>query len=227
MLNLSKSISVFDPETVAQYSILVIGVGATGSLIALNLAKMGISSNITFFDHDVVEDKNVNNQLYFNSHVGKPKVHALYEILHNINPDFIAEQFRYERFEIQTHKKWLSQKTIIYLCVDQGRQNLLSMFLPNTNVQYIIETRIGVDACDVYKITRNPKLRELYLPGVPTPERENNPQERSPCGEVMSIIPAINICAAIASQHIRLLDSPTWRTYVETMPSLGVINEDF
>jgi len=224
-MNLSKSLSVFDPETVASYSILMIGLGATGSQIAFNLAKMGVT-NITFFDYDIVEEKNVNNQLYLNSHVGKPKTQALYEILHDINHEFMEHQFRNEKFDATTHKKLLSSKTILYLCVDEGRLNILNGLMSNSNLHYIIETRIGVDVFHVYKVDRRPKLRELYLNTVPTLERETSPTEISACGEVMSIIPAISMCAAVAAQYIRFLNSSTYMVYMET-DNIGLLKEEF
>lgn len=219
---LSKSISVFDPETVAQ-RILLIGCGATGSILAVQLAKMGVT-NIEFFDDDIVEEKNVNNQMFSSSHVGKPKVTAMYDILKDINAAFSPEQFHQEKFLPGTHNKWLSQKTIIYLCVDHGRKSILEFIMRNPNVDYIIETRIGVDSLDVYKVTKDKKLREMYMDTVPTLEKELNPTELSPCGEVMSIFPGITVCAAYAAQLLRYLDGDIYNIYAQLDgPNFGVI----
>lgn len=54
----------------------IIGVGATGSWVALQLAKMGIK-DITIWDYDTVEEHNVPNQLFSKHDISMPKVTAL------------------------------------------------------------------------------------------------------------------------------------------------------
>lgn len=62
------------------YRIDVIGAGATGSYVVLQLAKMGLS-NIHVWDKDTIESHNLPNQLYGLSDVGKSKVEALHDII--------------------------------------------------------------------------------------------------------------------------------------------------
>ena len=50
----------------------IIGVGATGSWVALALAKLGVHS-VTMYDGDIIELHNVPNQLYSKRDVGKLK----------------------------------------------------------------------------------------------------------------------------------------------------------
>lgn len=72
--------SVFDP---AQFKgrVGIIGVGALGSAVALNIAKLGIE-NITLFDSDVVENHNLPNQVLFGPHnVGHLKTESAHAML--------------------------------------------------------------------------------------------------------------------------------------------------
>lgn len=224
-MNLSKSVDVFDPASLTGTQVLVIGLGATGSFVAMNLVKMGVE-DIIFFDYDIVEEKNVNNQLYGLNHVGMPKTQAMYQILSSFNPAIKEEQFINEKFDMSKHKRYFSKKTVVYLLVDHNRQALLTDLFKSPNVHYLIETRIGVDVFDIYKVGKDKKKREIYLESVPTLEMELNPRELSPCGEVMSIVPAINMCGALAAQLIRQLDEPISRVYIETYPYIGIFVEN-
>lgn len=59
-MNLNKHREYFDPEKIreAKVPIHIIGVGAIGSHIAIQLAKLGIEE-ITVWDFDTVDDHNI------------------------------------------------------------------------------------------------------------------------------------------------------------------------
>src|SRR6056297_1732350 len=75
-----RHMSVFSPEQFGSKRIDIIGCGATGSRIALELAKLGVS-NLHLWDFDKVESHNLANQAFELSHVGEKKVNALAEII--------------------------------------------------------------------------------------------------------------------------------------------------
>lgn len=61
--------------------VLIVGVGATGSLISLSLKRAGVK-NLTVMDHDVVDVTNVHRQILFNEEdLGKPKAQIIGEKL--------------------------------------------------------------------------------------------------------------------------------------------------
>ena len=62
-------------DKLAEVSPVVIGVGAVGRPLALQLACMG-ATNIALIDHDEVEESNVVTQGYSTMDVGNPKVEA-------------------------------------------------------------------------------------------------------------------------------------------------------
>jgi molybdopterin/thiamine biosynthesis adenylyltransferase len=68
----------------------IIGCGAIGSTVAENLARFGITK-MTLYDFDVVEPKNIANQMFTNEDIGKKKVRAVAEYLMKINPDIIDD----------------------------------------------------------------------------------------------------------------------------------------
>ena len=70
-----KFADIVDPEIFENEVIHIIGVGATGSLIANLLCRFGFEIHV--YDFDDVETKNTYNQYYRFEDVGKQKVYAL------------------------------------------------------------------------------------------------------------------------------------------------------
>lgn len=64
------------PVDVLGEKITVIGAGAIGSWTTLALAKMGFC-NLTVYDHDTVDEENLNSQFYPHHFVGQNKAAAL------------------------------------------------------------------------------------------------------------------------------------------------------
>lgn len=89
----------------------VIGVGAIGRQVALQLAALGVP-RLQLIDFDVVEATNVTTQGYFCGDVGLPKVAATTQVILQIDPTItvttILDRFR-PRHEIGT---------AIFCCVD-------------------------------------------------------------------------------------------------------------
>ena len=89
----------------------VIGVGAIGRQVALQLAALGMP-RLQLIDFDVVEATNVTTQGYYFGDLGVPKVSATAQVIHHIDPTItvatIPDRFR-PRHEIGT---------AIFCCVD-------------------------------------------------------------------------------------------------------------
>jgi molybdopterin/thiamine biosynthesis adenylyltransferase len=69
------------PVDVLGEPITIIGAGAIGSFTALSLVKMGFG-NIRVFDFDTVDVVNLNSQFYRFKDIGKLKVRALADLIH-------------------------------------------------------------------------------------------------------------------------------------------------
>jgi molybdopterin/thiamine biosynthesis adenylyltransferase len=74
----------WDKEKVGNTTVLIGGIGATGSQAAVTLARIGIGK-IIIVDSDVLEEHNIGNQVYLKTHIGMSKVDALKEIISEIN----------------------------------------------------------------------------------------------------------------------------------------------
>jgi len=73
-------------QTLRRKSLAIFGVGQTGQILAVNVAKSGIGS-IHLFDRDYVEDRNIGPGCYFSpSDIGKPKVEVMASIIRKLAP---------------------------------------------------------------------------------------------------------------------------------------------
>jgi molybdopterin/thiamine biosynthesis adenylyltransferase len=74
-------------EKLTSSKVLVAGIGALGSVVASNLAALGIGEMV-LVDFDTVEMSNLNRQLLFREQdIGQPKVNVAGKYLKKLNPD--------------------------------------------------------------------------------------------------------------------------------------------
>ena len=100
---------------------LVIGVGAIGRQVALQLAAMGLSG-MTLMDHDTVAVENLAPQGYWPEDLGQNKVDATAKLCANINPD-LKVQINPQRFARSTGKTLACLQggvgqAVVFACVD-------------------------------------------------------------------------------------------------------------
>lgn len=142
-MNLSKSLEYFDPINDVKAPIHIIGVGAMGSRIAELLVRLGIRQ-LHIWDMDVVEDKNITNQLYFHKQIGLPKTEALEEILKEINP----------QVDVKKHGKYTNQNLsgYIFLCVDsiELRYEIANANKDNKYILGMFDTRMRLEDAQSY-----------------------------------------------------------------------------
>lgn len=86
------------PEALARSDCTVIGVGAIGRQVALQLAAMGVP-RLQLIDFDTVEAVNLASQGYLHDDLGRPKVHATADLCQQIYPmlDVVVVNDRYKR----------------------------------------------------------------------------------------------------------------------------------
>ena len=108
-MDLAKQAEYFDPSNLEE-EIHIIGLGAIGSTLVEQLARMGFT-NLHLYDFDEVEPKNLVNQNFYISDVGKSKVLAVINNIKNIN----------EEVKIICHEHGYKDQPLkgyVFLCVD-------------------------------------------------------------------------------------------------------------
>ncbi len=107
----SRQRDIVPPERIADCKATVIGVGAIGRQVALQLSAMGIPW-LQIIDHDKVEWSNLASQGYLEGDMGKLKVNATLELCWRINAatqiQAVPERFR----------RSMEIGNIVFCCVD-------------------------------------------------------------------------------------------------------------
>lgn len=110
------------PAELVQWHVLVVGVGAIGRQVALQLAAMGAAS-MTIVDDDVVAEENLAVQGYGPHEIGLPKVEAVANqcrlLLPEIDLNRYAARFnRSSALELPCLARPMQPKLAVFACVD-------------------------------------------------------------------------------------------------------------
>ena len=201
-MNLLKSLDYFDPCKVRD-RIHIIGCGSVGSTLADVLARFGLS-NFVLYDFDVVEDKNIANQMFDLRDVGLPKVDALERRLKYIND------------EIKVHKVaegWESGANLsgyIFLCVDSiaVRKAIVSECRYNPNIKGIFDIRTGLVEADGFCYDPRGKQSKDWLASTMnfTDEDAKASNPTSACGITLGVATTVRcIVDLVAANFIQFL----------------------
>ncbi len=144
-LNISRHQELFEPHTF-NTPITIIGAGATGSWIALSLAKLGIE-DITVYDFDVIEEHNIPNQAFGLPDVGAMKAIRLAQNIERETGTSIKDK----------PSKYITQRLsgIVILQVDSmsERKRIWETAIKRKpSIKLLIESRLGLDCGRVYNI---------------------------------------------------------------------------
>lgn len=177
-LDIIRHMELFDPHNFND-PVTVIGCGATGSWLALALAKLGLT-NITVYDFDVIESHNIPNQAYSISQIGQPKVNVLYDIIYNTTGTKI--NIKNERY---TNQRLTG---IVFLMVDSmaERKRIWETSIKlKSQIKLMIEPRMGLDMGRIYNV--NPLDMEQIKRYEET-LYSDDVAEVSACGASMTVI---------------------------------------
>jgi len=105
--------------SISESTVLVLGVGATGSYVAANLAMSGVGKLI-LVDYDTIELSNLNRQLLFRqADIGENKAEIAAQRLQEINPEIEIVAFPKKMQELPKNLK--SEIDLIACCLDTFR----------------------------------------------------------------------------------------------------------
>lgn len=83
-------------DQLRELTVTVIGVGALGRSLSLQLAALGVS-RLQLIDHDLVEPSNITTQGYLHADLGRLKVEAARDAIAALDPEIVVET-RADRF---------------------------------------------------------------------------------------------------------------------------------
>ena len=182
-MNTNKHYDFFQPESV-KGKIHIIGCGAIGSTLAFFMAKLGLT-NIVLWDEDIVEDKNVANQMYGFNDIGRPKTEALRDILINVNP--LIEQ------DIELRGFYTDEQLegYVFMAVDSidVRKAIATNNKFNMKVEAVFDFRMRLEDAQHYAADwKSVEMKdELFKSMDFTQEEADEQTPRSACNETLSI----------------------------------------
>lgn len=215
-MDLSRHISVFSPDAV-KYPIHIIGVGATGSFVAMELARMGCPV-LNIYDFDELEIHNIPNQYYDTQDLGKPKVEALAEKLKLINPSIVVNAYNGKVLPKASEEgKGIDEMSgYVFLLVDsmKTRKELWEAVKKNKNIVHCWESRLGSDQARVYSLDMSVKNFDKYEQDF----YEDDNAEVSACGTSITVLPIVLQTASLMMvQFIDLVMERVGTYYFKTI----------
>jgi molybdopterin/thiamine biosynthesis adenylyltransferase len=199
-VNYSRQAGIFTPPL---KPIHIVGCGATGSHVALELAKAGCS--LVLWDFDIIESHNLPNQMFLPSQIGMNKAEALKEVVEMFNP-LISVEVHAHACESSDLRE---VDGFIFLLVDsfKARHQLAKGLLFSKRNNWVIETRMGVRelSCICFQ-PKNPIHWKQWVASLGLDE--STQREASACGTPITIGATAGIAARIAVwKFFDLLDS--------------------
>lgn len=186
MISSIKHQEFFDPNTLTE-SVHIIGVGAIGSHIAEQLARLGVTQ-LHLYDFDKVEAANVANQMYYDYQIGQSKLESIQQTLRMINPDI----------ELNLYEGGYKKQALtgyVFLCVDNIdlRRSIVEMHRYNSNIKAMFDFRMGLTDAQHYAADWADDKQVTNLLGTMqfTHEEAKEATPVSVCGTTLSILPTI------------------------------------
>ena len=150
----SRQRDIVPSERLAQCRATVIGIGAIGRQVALQLAAMGIPW-LELIDFDLVEESNLASQGYLQDDLDKQKVHATADYCRQINHDLVVHVTG-ERF-----RRSMDIGDIVFVCVDSiDTRHLIWEALKET-VSFLTDGRMSAEVLRVLTVCDS-RSREYY-----------------------------------------------------------------
>jgi len=151
----SRQADLVPADRLAEVKISVIGTGAIGRQVALQLTAMG-APNIKLIDFDTVETGNLAAQGFYENDLGKPKVDAVKDICQSINKDVKIEAIN------DRYRNGMDLGDVVFCCVDKiDIRSLIWNSIDHEKVKLFIDGRMSAEALRIL-IASDPISNKYY-----------------------------------------------------------------
>jgi sulfur carrier protein ThiS adenylyltransferase len=148
------------PESLATCHALVIGLGAIGRQVALQLAAIGIPQ-LTLIDHDLVGEENLAPQGYWPENIGQAKVVATQALCQRIYPPMAITSVQ-GRFQRSSARQFRTQNhLVVFSCVDSILTRRLIWEALRQQAAFLVEGRMSAEVIRVLAVT-SPATDDYY-----------------------------------------------------------------
>lgn len=167
--HLVRQLDLIPIATLGQ-QVTIIGCGAIGSFLGLQLAKMGLTQ-VRLYDHDVVSIENMSNQFYRFDDIGTNKAEALQKLIYDFTGvTTVVNPCKFEPWMA------LSNKGILVLAVDSmaARKEIYEGIIARGfAVKYIIDPRMSAEFYTQYTINPFDEKDQATYAKVLQPDSES------------------------------------------------------
>jgi sulfur carrier protein ThiS adenylyltransferase len=142
------------PEKLLDTKVTVVGVGAIGRQVALQLAAIGVPK-IKIIDFDSVEAENLASQGFYESDMNRPKVEAVADVCKSINPAVVVST---------ANGKFRSMQFIggVFFCCVDGIDTRKSIFNSvEGRADLFVDGRMSAEYMRILTVCNN-ESREYY-----------------------------------------------------------------
>jgi len=181
------------PERLAECHATVVGVGAIGRQVALQLAAMGIP-RLQLIDHDTVEPANLACQGYLEDDLGRAKVIATADLCHQIHHMLDVEPVP-KRF-----RRSMEVGNVLFCCVDSITTRRLIWEAVKGRVQFFADGRMSAETIRVLSVCDS--LSRQHYPPTLFAAGEAHPE---PCTAKATIYTANVAAGLLLSQFTKWL----------------------
>ena len=150
----SRQRDLVPPERLAACKATVIGVGAIGRQVALQLTAMGIPW-LQLVDFDSVEESNLASQGYLQDDLGRPKVEATADLCHQVNHMLEVHSLN-TRF-----RRSMEIGNVVFCAVDKIDVRRLIWEAVKDKVDFWVDGRMSAEVIRVL-VTHDPVSRKHY-----------------------------------------------------------------
>ena len=140
---------IIPPDRLARCQATVVGVGAIGRQVALQLAAMGVPW-LQLIDHDVVEVVNLAPQGFLEDDLGRPKVQATADLCQQINHHLEVHEVR-ARF-----RRSETIGNVLFNCVDSIETRRLIWEAVQDRVEFYTDGRMSAEVIRVLTAADGP-----------------------------------------------------------------------
>ena len=145
---------IVPPERLAACRATVVGVGAIGRQVVLQLAAIGIS-RLQLVDYDIVEPVNLACQGYFEADLGLRKVDATAALVRQINSQ-VELHLEAERF-----RRSMEIGNVLFVCVDKIATRRLIWEAAKDRISFLADGRMSAEVVRVLAVC-DPASRRHY-----------------------------------------------------------------
>jgi sulfur carrier protein ThiS adenylyltransferase len=150
----SRQADIVPRQRILECQATVIGVGAIGRQVALQLTAIGVPS-LQLIDPDTVEISNLASQGYLQKDMTRPKVDATAELCRQINHDLHVEVV-FDRFKRKT-----AVGSCVFLCVDSITTRKHIWEILKDQVHFLVDGRMSAEVLRVITACDGPS-RDYY-----------------------------------------------------------------